>query len=639
MKKYLTKIPALLLTLAIVFTATIFIAPEKASAACSPLSPEGIIDCIAIVPGEISILILKISSLLTYLAGGILNFAIKYTVVDMSDHIDGTGSINVAWSAIRDVANMAFIFILLWAAIQTVLGIGKDNKNLIVKVVLVAIFINFSLFATKLIIDAANVFAIYFYDAIAPGALDVIATTGLSDRLMNTFNLQSIWDATEAGLDGSKLLIIGVMGTVVTLIAAFVFFAIAIMFVIRFVVLIFVLILSPLAFLSFILPELDDKRKQWWAALTSQAFFAPVFFLLIWIVIVVSNGLFEGGGNMATALTGVVNESGELQAPSVGDLGILMNFIVLIVMLIASLIIAKDISSKAGPAVQKATKWLTGLAGGTTFGLAATAGRRTIGRAGQAVAESKFLQDRPESRAARLALAAGRKTGSASFDVRGSRGFKDISEATGINKDFGLPGGKGGYEKAEEEKEKRRFKEADRYKARVTYKDVDERTGKRAAGSLKLRDDRVKAAKDLIASDPTSRVNREEAEKQIKEAQKQYEMDLRKHRETSEKELRDEAEETTRDRKARFAENLSKTRLSTFNLYAGVKTDREASRRIMESLREKSKEDKAKDAAFDYLKGQYEKERKENETPPDNQQQGGGQSDQGGGSAGNTQTT
>ena len=54
------------------------------------------------------------------------------------------------------------------------------------------------------------------------------------------------------------MIIVGVMGTIVSLIAAFVFFAVAIMLVIRFVVLIFVLILSPLAFMGFILPQVKQ---------------------------------------------------------------------------------------------------------------------------------------------------------------------------------------------------------------------------------------------------------------------------------------------------------------------------------------------------------------------------------------------
>src|SRR3989338_10302 len=161
----------------------------------------------------------------------------------MAQHLKEIGTIDTAWKTIRDVANMGFIFVLLYAAIQTILGIGSDTKKLIVNIIVVAILINFSLFFTKVVIDASNILAITFYDAIAPEALRSDRSLGLSGSLMEPLRIQSLWKITTDTFNGKQLIIIGVMGTIVYLIAAFVFFAVAIMFVIRFVVLIFVMIL------------------------------------------------------------------------------------------------------------------------------------------------------------------------------------------------------------------------------------------------------------------------------------------------------------------------------------------------------------------------------------------------------------
>lgn len=406
----------------------------------------GFANAVLWIPGAISIGILKIASLLTYLAGALLNLVVQYSVVDMKANISKAETIDTAWRAIRDVANMAFIFVLLYAAIQTILGIGKETQKLIVRVIVIAILINFSLFFTKLVIDASNVLAITFYDAIAPGALTgtaegILGKTGIADSLMRPLNLTSIWNAAD-GLSGSKLLTIGVMGTIVTLIAAFVFFAVAIMFIIRFVVLIFVLILSPLAFVGFILPATEKYRDQWKEALIGQAFFAPIYFLLTWIVIKVSRGLLTGGGDMATALTGTIGSSGQAQAPTPENLGILVNFIVMIVLLIASLIIAKEWANKAPGGVSKLTGWAMGAAGGATLGVAGRFGRGTLGRAGGAIGESERLKEAAakggaSGMAARLALATGRKTAKSSFDIRGT----DL----GGTLEAGKAGGKGGF--------------------------------------------------------------------------------------------------------------------------------------------------------------------------------------------------
>ncbi|MEK7227526.1 MAG: hypothetical protein AAB641_01380 [Patescibacteria group bacterium] len=392
--------------------------------------------------GAVSIGILKLAELITGLAGLLLNYAVQYSVVDMKENLDKAEAVNNAWRVIRDVANMGFIFVLLYAAITTIIGQGQDNQKLIVKIVVVAILINFSLFFTKVIIDISNLLAVTFYDAIAPGALSSTVDRGLSNSLMEPLKLQSI-SKVDIGIVGERLLIIGVMGTIVSLIAAFVFFAVAIMFIIRFVVLIFVLILSPIAFVSFVLPQTEQYRKQWWNALSGQAFFAPIYFMLTWIVIVVSRGLLTStGGSMATALTGAVGTNGEIMPPDKSSMGILVNFIIMIALLIASLTIAKEWANKAGGAVGKLTSWATGAAGGATLGMAGRFGRGTFGRAGEAIGDNEKLKAAAAKggmggMAARLALATGRKTGGASFDMRGT--------GLGGTLDAGKAEGKGGF--------------------------------------------------------------------------------------------------------------------------------------------------------------------------------------------------
>lgn len=448
MRKYFPYISAFILTLVLVFAASGFLFPQTVHAFVvpdyrdwDPLSVLGkllninlisIASDILLAPlGWLSILILQLAALITDLSGTILNYVVQFTVVDMAKKISEIGTIDKAWKTIRDIANMAFIFVLLYAAIRTILGIGSDTKKLIVNIVVVAILINFSLFFTKAVIDASNVLAITFYDAIAPSALRSDLSRGLSGELMGPLRIQSLWKITEDTFKGKQLIIIGVMGTVVSLIAAFVFFAVAIMFVIRFVVLIFVIILSPLAFMGFILPQLKTQKDQWLDALLGQAFFAPIYFMLTWVVIIISRGLLTStGGDMREVFTGVIGADGNVTSPTPESLALLVNFIIMIVFLIASLIIAKQWADKAGHGVPGLTKWATGAAGGVAFGGLGWAGRSTFGRLGGAAAgsaslqeasdkkRSGFLWDRTKGATARLALYASRKVEGGSFDAR-----------------------------------------------------------------------------------------------------------------------------------------------------------------------------------------------------------------------------
>jgi hypothetical protein len=375
--------------------------------------------------------VLEIISLLTRLGGSVLNSVIFNTVVNVSKNYEKLTAINETWKVIRDVSNMAFIFVLLYAAIQTILGIGQNTQRLIVRIVAVAILINFSLFFTKVVIDISNVLTLTFYDAIVPGAAAKgLAGIGLSDAFMQNLNLQSLFSTPGTTITFGKILTTGVMGSVMLLIAAFVFFAIALMFIIRYVVLIMVLILSPLAFIAFILPQAEKYKGQWLDALIGQAFFAPIYMMLTWITIKILAGIMTAN---------VFNASGTLAQVSTADTGFIgtfINFVIIIAFLIFSLVVAKDFAGKTPGGIGKLTGWAMGAAGSATLGIAGRVGRGTIGRVGQQVADSEYLKMKPDSMAARLTLAAGRKTAGTSFDLRNT----GVGAALGAGK-----GNKGGF--------------------------------------------------------------------------------------------------------------------------------------------------------------------------------------------------
>jgi len=550
-----------------------------------------------------------------YLKGGIFQNALvteRFIQVPAVRHIlarfenicevelEQIGFIDVAWKTIRDIANMSFIFILLYAAIRTILNIGSDTKKLIVNIIIVAILINFSLFFTKVVIDASNVLAITFYDAIAPGALTSSASTGLADSLMQPLKIQSLWKTIDkANLEGKDLIVIGVMGTVVVLIAAFIFFAIAIMFIIRFVVLIFVLILSPLAFMGFILPELKKYKDQWQEALLGQAFFAPIYFMLTWIVIIISRGLLSSGassmagGSMATAFLGATGASGNfVTKPPISSIALMVNFVIMIVFLIASLIIAKQWANKAGHGVPALTKWATGFAGGASFGLAGRFGRGTVGRAGQAVADSQWLKDRaPDSRLARLALAAGKRTGAAGFDIRGT--------ALGGPLEAGKASGKGGYRAEREEKIKKRMQFAERDMGDViTGNNVENEMSSRrwtsAADQAWLQHTAGLTAAQIAA------VNAGGASKNQMEALGINAQQAEHMRRQVQADLIAGSTRENETRQDRYLHNLSQTHWYTPNLYSGVSEDAEAARRMRAGQKSTSPRDALIQALADY---------------------------------------
>jgi len=392
------------------------------------------------------------------ISGILFNYIMNYTV-NFSQLVEETAVVSIGWEILRNLSNMVFIFIILAISIATILGIQSYGaKRLLTKVILVALLINFSLFTTKIIIDAANIFTVNFYNAtiknagVEPGSVDEW-DRGITAIFAGALNLHTIYKADElkgdnkyggVALETTNILIVSLMGSVLLIITAFVFFAASVLLTVRLITLMFLMILSPLAFLGMILPATSGYSKEWWDNLFKQAFFAPIFMMFIYIVAsAISSPAFKTAiGNPAKATgTGFANV-----ASGGGQILILFNFILIIGLMLASLISASKMGASGAGGMMKMgkdlNKWGQGKikagAGAATFGVGGRLSRATIGRGFNKMAESNWMQNRAAQGGAgsRLALKTLRGVGDSSFDVRNTAVGKKMGMGEGI---------KGGY--------------------------------------------------------------------------------------------------------------------------------------------------------------------------------------------------
>ncbi len=380
----------------------------------------------------VAVLVLTIANLILYVTGVLLNNVVNLTVVQMAQNLSSGGigdTISATWGTVRDIANMLFIFILLYTAIMTIFGQG-NYKETIKNLIIAALLINFSLFFTKVIIDAANLLALLFYKAIAPGALN---GSVLSDGISNTFTrylgLTHLIDPDVAGKGIKDMGINALLSTAVLMIASFIFVAVAVMFIVRYVILILVLILSPLMFASYILPrgaEGSDYTKKWWSALIGQAFFAPAYFFMTWVALKVIAGLqaarhYTPNWDFVGVKTKLANGAYANAAPSAGLFDTVLNYGLMIAFLIASIVVAKAVSSRSGKEINNLTKWATGAGSNLVFGGAIGGlGRTFIGSKGAKMAEDPELIKKANSGSirSRLQLYAAKKAASGTYDPR-----------------------------------------------------------------------------------------------------------------------------------------------------------------------------------------------------------------------------
>ncbi len=413
-------------------------------------------DCIGNLLARIAWIIMTMMSWLLWLAGTLLNYVIKETVLTMKEGVDKMTGINIGWKVIRDVMNIGFIFLLVYEGILMIIGQnGKEKvKKYIFSIVLAALLINFSLFFTKILIDASNVVTVGLYNSMIDSgtpkaevagntntdAVEKRPVEGLSAPFMNKLKFQQLYgqDSFETISKkvggGTNMLIFFLMGTILFFIMAFVFFAISIMFIIRYITLLILLMTSPVAYMGSAIPGMSTYSKQWWESLKGQLLFAPIYMLLTMIILKLiesENFIKTDNTNWSDIVVGANSNSA---------LSLILNFTVIIGLAVASLVVAKTSATKGSSYIKDATGRLTAFAGGAVMGGTAALSRRTFGAGALKNTDVEKLEARiaaggidGQKARARLALAQG------SFDIRRSRAGEAVSSQTGVDFGKGLP--------------------------------------------------------------------------------------------------------------------------------------------------------------------------------------------------------
>jgi hypothetical protein len=368
--------------------------------------------------------------------GTLLDYAINEMVIGFGDmYIDkGLGfTIDSLWVTVRDIFNLTFIFGLVFIGLRLIFDSANTSaRKTLVSLILAALLVNFSLFITKFVIDFANIAAVQLVtSAFPPDKNGESQISGSFVQLMGgqtVFSKQSFSEtATKfdgfAGGAGFTL----IMGTlIVFLVLTFVFMGGALLLMIRFVALMFYMLLSPLMFAGMVFPSAGRITQEFWSGFLGKAFFAPAYILMLYFSYkILSTFQVTGGDNLAKGFMNADKKTIETVLPP---------FVLGSIFLIASLIIAQKMGATGASGVISAGKMLTGkvkkytrsAAGAATFGLAASAAQRTVGYGANRLMESKRvgLRDKAAtSWVAKQALRATNKVADASFDARSTVGL------------------------------------------------------------------------------------------------------------------------------------------------------------------------------------------------------------------------
>ena len=269
-------------------------------------------NCIAwTVAGILYTLVVRPLGSFLSISGLIFNMSLGLSLDNANYTYQKIDALGVGWAFSRDVVNLFFIFMLLFIAISIILGIESyGSKQILVKLILIALLVNFSFLAAQSIIFISNAFATTIYNAQpdpsgllgnenghlarALGlkfeknlALSVVNTFS-PNRLFNNAPFEGFGNATSAVM---AVIIVEIAGIVLILAAALVLILAAFLMISRMAGLWLLLMLAPFGFALMIFPATRSYASDWWQRLMKHAIFPAVFLFLFIISVNVLTGL------------------------------------------------------------------------------------------------------------------------------------------------------------------------------------------------------------------------------------------------------------------------------------------------------------------------------------------------------------
>ena len=336
--------------LILLFVLAVFITPHPAHAGIVSNTVEKIADIgisgAAYIAYIVFYVIQVILVIFLYVASFILNNLLAYNIVLNPTNMP---AVKAGWLILRDIANGLFLIVLLWLAIKIIWNIDEaQNKTFIVRLIIVAFLINFSLAITGAFFGLGGALAKPFSDKIGEdvGAF-IVDKTKLNtvnqtpnkagaDLVSAAFNS----NPKDCGLDGivdvkyaDKLGCVGGKGAVeivkglanfethilnlnavrnaiqMGISDIFLFFTVVTfggaiaMLLMRIVMMVFLGVLAPAAFFLAAVPHMDSYFQKWLKQVLAWAFIAPTFYFLFYISLLIlgemtKNPVVQGGSGL-----------------------------------------------------------------------------------------------------------------------------------------------------------------------------------------------------------------------------------------------------------------------------------------------------------------------------------------------------
>ncbi len=247
----------------------------------------------------ISFLISNLFGIVIMVEGFVLQIILTISVSVVNSPV-----VRVGFPVVLSFANLAFVLGLVVIAISTIVGLQSYGmKNLLWKLLVMAIGVNFGLVICGIILGFSDNVSLFFVNSVVPegasglsafadnfaGAFNPQRSFLLSaDNVIHTKEIEEFQKAfsVDNGAGTAQLLkpMIGVLMTIATLLIIVVIMgALILMLFVRYVKLAFSLVVLPLAWAAWPFPSISHYTRDWWNGFLRQVFFLPVAIFALWL--------------------------------------------------------------------------------------------------------------------------------------------------------------------------------------------------------------------------------------------------------------------------------------------------------------------------------------------------------------------
>lgn len=416
---------------------------SSASAKCSLLASSAIINCLdAALAWLVNNTLLQIAGWILWLTSNMFSYAVQVGILNFASW--APEALYPIWIIIRQIISLAIVFIGLFLGFMYILDKEDKFEKYVPWLIMFALFVNFSYPLTRTMIDITNVVALKIYSATA--GVEVL-TAGISSPnsggslIMSKLGLQNLVYgvvASDAGAGGNSslgdLTTLGpsLLAVAYILYAAYIFFMVSAMMVVRTVVLVILTVASPILLVDSVLPVLGERAQQLRKLFFDQLMVAPVFMIMFGLTLKFLD-VFSAAAKSPMGNTIVAAKDTPIVT--------FFNIIIMLVMLHIMYKVTKEFSGAIGGAASNFVGKMGGIGVGLAAGGTGLLARKGIGGLASKFGQSNWVQNNKDSFMGRSALSMSNSLANASFDLRNSSivggGMKKIGMGMGMGSKLG----------------------------------------------------------------------------------------------------------------------------------------------------------------------------------------------------------